>query len=963
MKRVFGSEKVLMCFVSIIAFSLNRLFQHCLSPNFTYKNVYVVKKWTLLMAATAPEVGRPKGELMGVPSENDEDHQREHISHAHSAGTCNMNGDSLGVLHERDPDPQTLDCESSEMSMRVEADSNVNSSLEESQEMSEGKFGATADSFQLPSNDDQAALPPEKKRRKRGRRKKIGYIRKTSKKAPGSDAEPQKETRQKTPAKKKLKVISEPVPQTPVQLDSPGVAESPEMTPGGRPKRRAAKAALEYLHNITKDLEHNDLTFAKRKKDGSDHPTSPTPKKASGRGRAQKRKAPDSDSDQGDDTDFDPEGHEEVESEEDEDEEYSEEMLGLLKKKTTYKHKLVGSNGLSNCAMQPVWMSFRNTKAFREEHSSPWVFSEWIPSASDWHLLPTSEADKYLPQEEESVTFTLSREGIKEDCSLHTLKRFESLPPHLERWDSLFFVGGPVWAMEWCPLPEGAAETQYVALYCNRNMDDRHKMNVLYAEQSLLQLWDLGKLQMNGASTSPHLAYGIAMDEGCIWSLKWCPSGAWEMPTTDRKAPHMPRLGLIAAAFSNGTIAVYSLPHPKALISQKQAKGEWEASQAPLIYQVQCVVTLKLGSSQADHNKPTGQCFALDWLPVKPHNILAAGFYDGTVALWDLSTKSSLQRVKSPDRSVCIYPYHCFLAHDNTIRSLSWCRASSELLVTVGDDRMVKFWDMTKTSAPLKAIKRFLPTEVSWPIFWSGIFLTQECCFTTLGQQGLHYLDSGYMGHKPVVVCTRKSTVWSLSVSDWMNSCVMGDNIGDLVFSVLSDPDCSYGNTKRNRFPVYRTELVQFRPGQRLKQAEEAEEEEVGDASQEEPQSYRGATKKYYLHFHDMDLRCFTKFQEKPLVKQLQNSEMKGILSVDQMPLNALYKVRFNPNMDAHGWVLSGGQSGLVRVHCVRGLSGSLMHKLVREAQAQFSAMFHSQEPDSAATDVRHCTADTVQVR
>ncbi len=36
----------------------------------------------------------------------------------------------------------------------------------------------------------------------------------------------------------------------------------------------------------------------------------------------------------------------------------------------------------------------------------------------------------------------------------------------------------------------------------------------------------------------------------------------------------MPRLGLLAAAFSNGTIGVYSLPHPEALAAHHQNKGE-----------------------------------------------------------------------------------------------------------------------------------------------------------------------------------------------------------------------------------------------------------------------------------------------------------------------------------------------------------------------------------------------------
>ncbi|XP_066532194.1 general transcription factor 3C polypeptide 2 [Hoplias malabaricus] len=900
------------------------------------------------MAATAPEVGTQTGKKMGVPSEKEEEDQNGQINHVNSASTCDMNGHSLRVLQARDSEPQALDCDSSVMSFRQEADTKmICSSLEGSQEISEGQ---TADS-QLFSDDDQSTVPPGSRKRRKRRRKRIGYIRK---KSSTSNAEPKKETKPRAPVKKRLKIFSEPV-QTPLEHEDYAVPEPPEMTPGGRPKRRAAKAALEYLHTITKDLE--DSTSGKRERDSLVQSDSPASRKGPGRAKVQKRKAPDYNSDLCDDADFEPESNEELESEENDEEDYEDEISAVQNKKTIYRHKMVGSNGLSNCAMQPVWTAFNNTKKFREENCSPWVFSEWIPCITDWHHLSSSEAEIYLPQEKESATFIISREGIKDKHSLLTIKRFESLLPHADRWDSLFFAGGPVWAMEWCPLPDGAAEIQYAALYCNKGMDDRHKMDVPFTEQALLQIWDLGQLQMSRPASSPQLAYALAVDDGCIWDMKWCPAGAWELPNTDKKTFQMPRLGLIAAAFSNGTIAVYSLPHPEALKRQNKASGE--ASQASLIYHVQPVMTLKLGSSQADHSSLSGQCFSIDWLPVKPHNLLAAGFYDGIVALWNLSTKSPLQRVRSPDRSLCLYPYHCFPAHDNRIRSLSWCRASSVLLATVAEDRMAKLWDTTKTCVPLKTIKRFLPTEVSWPILWSGIFLTQESCFSALGHQGLHYLDSGYLGQKPFFVCTRKATVWSHSVSDWVNSCLMGDNIGDLVCSLLCDPDCNYSNTKRHRFPVYRTELVEFRPNQGLNQTEEEE----GKAPQKEPQDYKGAAKKYYIHFHDMDLRSFKKYQNKPLTKQLHNSEMKGILPVDVMPLNAIYKVRFNPNMDAHGWVVSAGHSGLVRVHCVRGLSGPVMHKLVSEAQDQFSAMFNSQEQNSAIPSVHHCIADTVEVQ
>ncbi len=50
--------------------------------------------------------------------------------------------------------------------------------------------------------------------------------------------------------------------------------------------------------------------------------------------------------------------------------------------------------------------------------------------------------------------------------------------------------------------------------------------------------------------------------------------------------------------------------------------------------------------------------------------------------------------------------------------------------------------------------------------------------------------------------------------------------------------------------------MVQFQPGQRPGDKEQEEEEVENDASnpRKEPLSYKGAIRKYYLHFHDLDL-------------------------------------------------------------------------------------------------------------
>lgn len=47
----------------------------------------------------------------------------------------------------------------------------------------------------------------------------------------------------------------------------------------------------------------------------------------------------------------------------------------------------------------------------------------------------------------------------------------------------------------------------------------------------------------------------------------------------------------------------------------------------------------------------------------------------GTVAVWNLLTKSLLQCVRQPDGSLKLYPFRCFLAHDHAVRSIEWCKA------------------------------------------------------------------------------------------------------------------------------------------------------------------------------------------------------------------------------------------------------------------------------------------------
>ncbi|XP_064267444.1 general transcription factor 3C polypeptide 2 isoform X2 [Passer domesticus] len=701
-------------------------------------------------------------------------------------------------------------------------------------------------------------------------------------------------------------------------------AETPR---GGRPKRRAAKVALLYLQELAEELM----------------PACQPPAPAQGapepgqRKRRRRRREEDADSDDpAGDADFVP--SQEVLQAEEEEEEGSDTLLSEASEpeleaprghggrtaatgRSKPQCRGLAPNGFHNSIMAPVEKSSSLTCSLREQKHSQWEFPDWIPVAHRWTCLSDSEAAPYLPAEEKSPLFSVQREGIKDDGALYRLNRFSSLQPHPERLDVSFFVGGPVWAMAWCPTPEGSAAPQYVAVSCHRSMEETHSVSGLHSGPALLQLWDLGTLQTEqGSPSKARLAYAIAADYGCVWDMKFCPSGAWEPPTAARMHPQMSRLGLLAAAFSDGRVVVYALPHPEALHHAKTT-------------QVQCIATLQVGSIQAGNGSECGQCFSLSWMPSKPHHHLAAGFYDGTVAVWNLLTKSLLQCVHQPDASLKLYPFQCFLAHDQAVRSIEWCKADSNFLVTVGSDRKIKFWDLRRLYEPINSIKRFLSTEVAWLLPYNGITVAQDNCYAPYGLCGIHYIDAGYLGFKAYFVAPRKGTVWSISGSDWLNTVAAGDITGELVAAVLPDLAVNPLNVKRSsdrRFPVYKADLLPCSP----------DGPEGSEQALPRTHRYSDMVARSYIRFQDTDLRSFQNLASREPMRRMHVQELKAELSLDRLQLEALHKVRFSPNLDSQGWLVSGGQAGIVRAHCLAGLASSVGHQLLPECQARFSVLY-----------------------
>ncbi|XP_072000389.1 general transcription factor 3C polypeptide 2-like [Engystomops pustulosus] len=357
------------------------------------------------------------------------------------------------------------------------------------------------------------------------------------------------------------------------QSDSENMEE--ELTQSGRPRRRAAKTAMKYFQDLANEWAGSGLS--------STHRTEKKVQEETGKKRHRKRKAGDSD----DDVDFvvSEDVLEQEREEVEEDNLSGEESEGDLSfyrrsvftpgEKISPHLKGNAENGLHNSIMGPVWSSAQITMDFREAQYSDWAHPEWIPHKDSWHFLSPSEAEPFLPLQSTSPPFSISREGMEEEPEPLVLGRFQSLPPHPQRQDVTFFVGGPVWSLDWCPTLWGSSSCQYVALYCHRGMDERHRLGAVHTGPALLQLWRLGVLSPDTSGDSgASFSYGLAVDDGCILDLKFCPSGGWEPPGTPRKGTEMARLGLLAMALSSGHVQIYSLPHPESLHSHQTSQGK-----------------------------------------------------------------------------------------------------------------------------------------------------------------------------------------------------------------------------------------------------------------------------------------------------------------------------------------------------------------------------------------------------
>ncbi|EDV23595.1 uncharacterized protein TRIADDRAFT_58397 [Trichoplax adhaerens] len=373
-----------------------------------------------------------------------------------------------------------------------------------------------------------------------------------------------------------------------------------------------------------------------------------------------------------------------------------------------------------------------------------------------------SEFVGFLPDTKESPYFKLNcQRSCVED--LTKLKLFESKYVYSDANSAALFVGDPVWTVAWCPIPDDAELTeQYVAISTNKAQTHAHNIYKCETTRGIIQLWNCGKLQKRQDKIVPYLALGITYDYGPIWDMKWCPSGCWQQQTYE-KSDLSSRLGLLAMACGDGKVRVLrrvlyinyddnninlTVPQPASLRQQQKTKE--------VIFNI---IPHAILIPKYDDITNSGQAICLAWMSSNQHRFLAAGFADGTIAIWDLMTESRLllcNHFNESQMTRYYFPFRIIAGHDSVIRSIAWCPSNGDYFATG--------WF----------------TSIVWPRHRRFLFLTEED--STSGYFHIFVLRNISSRNDAQIVNLIKHSGASLaqSFSEWSTNIVSGSECGEL---------------------------------------------------------------------------------------------------------------------------------------------------------------------------------------
>jgi hypothetical protein len=213
----------------------------------------------------------------------------------------------------------------------------------------------------------------------------------------------------------------------------------------------------------------------------------------------------------------------------------------------------------------------------------------------------------------------------------------------------------------------------------------------------------------------PVLEMCILHEYGTAWRAQWCPSGSYmDGGVRDPNNQILPRLGIVAVAFGDGSLRAFVMPHPLALRESLQAAHEGMDLSGPLHISARPMWSADL---------PQTKFTSFAWSNQRHHRFIAAGSANGHVSIWDMQV--ALSGNLAQQTLLQLAP-----AHDSSVRDLKWCDVDhdegQQYFVTCGSDGRLIMWDIQNLFDGIQLAKMNAPiTEVLWSrshnaVVWAG---------------------------------------------------------------------------------------------------------------------------------------------------------------------------------------------------------------------------------------------------
>ncbi|XP_011500015.1 PREDICTED: general transcription factor 3C polypeptide 2 [Ceratosolen solmsi marchali] len=629
-----------------------------------------------------------------------------------------------------------------------------------------------------------------------------------------------------------------------------------------------------------------------------------------------------------------------------------------LQKKFFFKESIKSSNkifrflfkdGVCHTKLnKPFYTAFQWTLEFEKKNYKFNLFKELVPNT--FKLLSVNESKEYFPIIEQSMLMK-SEKTNNEDLLKSKWKKWKRFEGHCIQDNPTFFAGGPIWALAWLPIPSLLAFSknisQFIAVSTHPTMDIEFSVGKIYTKKNIIQIWNFGDLNNKTSNMyNPKLAYAIIHEGGTVWCLDWCPSGCYQheqLPGFINENGQPKRMGLLAAACSDGCVRIYSLIFPEDLPSYSDCNktinnfDDKKVENIYPIYNTEPVLQLIVNLEMFDQKQQIWQVTKLSWTKENEHNVIVAGFSNGYIALWDLTSKSSMLKTKRGN-TIFLNSYRHFFAHHHAITMAYLIpQDNKRFLATASLDRHYKFWDLEDITNPRNFLKKSFVTDGSWLNNWHCALIAYDDALS-MNHSYSYCLPLREYTYKYYNLLPTNSTSYTISTSDFGNSIANGTLAGEVLaifpeqLLYIRDMDKTLPR-KRHISIVSSLELIDFQNDSKSKESVQTKKREKNDNIDYNymPSTYIDSNDRFGLKFCDK-INFFrdeySSEQPKNHKKTLTCEMMKNV-PIEQYPFTSVNRLAWNPNAWSFLWLAVGYQNGFVRLISFKSLASTEYNKLL----------------------------------